>query len=324
MNHLQPAKPSLAATYRQHAAMINAPQISSGDRQLSSKQPSRIKNDNSAVTTATAETGNNDNNLLLNQQPAAEQPRIDQEHIVAGNTIAGTQAEAAGNDPADHHSADTTQTKAAAADSRQLQVKPRRVVREKGVYAGLLAAWDFSTVKWQRINKTGYSFTLLAGYRFTNRLSVESGIAWNNKQYYTTGDYFDKSRTGISPESKIIYANGGCTMFEIPINARYDVVSRPKSNLFLTAGVSSYIMKDESYSYYAEHNGWYYDADKSYRNSGANWLKVANLSIGFQHSLSRHMDLRIEPYAKLPLNGLGIAKLPILSTGISAGITRKL
>ena len=33
-------------------------------------------------------------------------------------------------------------------------------------------------------------------------------------------------------------------------------------------------------------------------------------------------DLRIEPYVKLPLNGLGLGSLPLRSTGIYLGITR--
>ncbi len=203
--------------------------------------------------------------------------------------------------------------------SKMVKAKPRK---QTGFYAGILASLDVSTIKLQRINKAGHGFELLIGYRLSKRLSVESGVNWTDKKYYSTGKYFDKTNTGIPEASKIIYTNGSCAMFEIPASVKYDFAQKKSSNWFTTAGLSSYIMKDEQYSYYANHSGNYYNATKKYSNSGSNLFSVASLSFGYQLQINKHLSLRAEPYIKMPLSGIGIAKLPIASTGIAVGFTR--
>ena len=204
--------------------------------------------------------------------------------------------------------------------SKQAKAKPRI---QTGFYAGLLGSFDVSTIKLQRINKAGYGLQVLMGYRFSNRLSVESGLGGTVKKYYSKGKYFDKKKTGIPDVINIYYTNGYCKMFEVPLHVKYDFTSTKKSNLFVTTGFSSYFMKKENYSYRGDFRGRVYDTTRYYNNSGANWFSLANVSIGYETKLGRHSSLRIEPYIKVPLHGIGIANLPIASMGISAGFTRK-
>ena len=194
--------------------------------------------------------------------------------------------------------------------------------KQKGIYAGLMADFDISSVKFERVNRTGYGFNLLVGYRFSRHLSIESGLVWDKKKYYSDGKYFDKTRTGIGNDYHVLYTNGSCSMFEIPVAVKYDFAMQQKSSVFATTGLSSYLMKKEDYTYRVDHNGRYYNSAKSYNNSGNNWLSVANFSIGYQRYLNKNITLRIEPYVKFPLKGIGIANMPIMSTGISAGFTR--
>ncbi|MEJ0082066.1 MAG: hypothetical protein WDM78_14230 [Puia sp.] len=55
--------------------------------------------------------------------------------------------------------------------------------KSKGFYVGLFAGPDVSTVKFQSVNNMGFSLGALIGYRFSNRLSVESGLIWDKKYY---------------------------------------------------------------------------------------------------------------------------------------------
>ncbi len=201
--------------------------------------------------------------------------------------------------------------------------KDAQTQRQPGFYGGLAGSFDASTIKLQRINKTGYGLQVLAGYRFSKHLSVETGLGWSLKNYYTKGKYFDKKKTDIPDAVNIYFTNGDCKMFDVPLNVKYDFAFHKQSNLFLTAGLSSYFMKKENYSYTGDYWGWVYDTTRHYNNSGANLLSVVNLSIGYQKEIGKHSSLRIEPYIKLPLHGIGIANLPITSTGISVGFTRK-
>ena len=192
-----------------------------------------------------------------------------------------------------------------------------------GFYAGVEAGPDLSTIKWQELQNPGYSVGVLLGYRFNRRLAVEVSGLWAHKVYYTSGEYFNKAKTGIPQNITVGNMNGTCSMFEIPINLRWDFLYTKSGSFYATAGLSSYIMKRENYSYVASYQGaspWM--ADKSYQNSGNNYLSMMGLSLGYQLHWKGVGDVRIEPYFKVPLKGVGIGSLPITSSGLYLGITR--
>ena len=50
----------------------------------------------------------------------------------------------------------------------------------------------------------------------------------------------------------------------------------------------------------------------------------ATMSAGYEHSVSGYLDFKIEPFLKIPLQGVGVGSLPVTSTGLQVGITRRL
>lgn len=190
-------------------------------------------------------------------------------------------------------------------------------------YAGIVAGPDFSMVKSTNIKGTGYSFGLLAGYNFNKKLALETGVLWDHKSYQSEGKYFNAESLNW-PHVTIIDLEGYCNMYEIPFNIRYNASSNTKSTWFANAGLSSYLMKKENYDYNYKRYGVYGKGNKEYKNSTKNWFAVAHLSIGLQKKLGSIGDLRIEPYLKMPLDGVGIGNLPLRSSGIYLGLTHPL
>ncbi len=189
-------------------------------------------------------------------------------------------------------------------------------------YAGVMGGVDASTVKFQPINGAGYTLGLLLGYRFSSKWSLEAGILWDKKKYYTDGEYFNTTKANIPAGVQIQDMNGNCNMFEIPIDVKYDFVKKGSGHFFVTAGLSSYVMKKEAYNYTAVYYGQQYNANKSYSNSSRDWFSIAQFSVGYEKQLSKKYNFRIEPYLKIPLQGLGIGSLPITSMGLNVGLTR--
>jgi len=209
------------------------------------------------------------------------------------------------------------------------KVKPKASSKQKSsfLYAGLLAAPDLSTVKFQSTKGVGTTFSLLLGYQFNKRWAVESGVSLDRKRYYTDGEYFDTKgvRNNPNPNWKLLNVDGTCYMWEVPVNVRYNFSQTDKSKWFATAGLSTYFMTREKYDYNSTYNGgpptvsnWDLKKPSQY------WFSIINLSAGYEHSLGAIGNLRIEPYLRVPLSGLGTGKLNILSTGINIGITRRL
>jgi hypothetical protein len=196
----------------------------------------------------------------------------------------------------------------------------RSAKKEKGIYVSLLAGPDFSTVKLQSVKNMGYSFGLLLGYRFNRHISLESGVYWDKKQYYSDGKYFDKSKTNIPRTTEINDIDGNCSMFEIPVSFRYDFGFGRKGRFFSTVGLNSYIMKKENYDYTTnDYPGW--SRKVSYNNSSNNIFSILQLSAGYEYSLGKIGRIRVEPYLNIPFKGVGIGSMPISSAGLHLGIT---
>jgi hypothetical protein len=209
------------------------------------------------------------------------------------------------------------------------KVKPKASSKPKSsyLYAGLLAAPDLSTVKFQSMKGVGTTYSLLLGYQFNKRWAVETGVSLDRKRYYTDGEYFDTKgiRSNPNPNWKLLNVDGTCYMWEIPVNVRYNFSQTDKSKWFATAGLSTYFMTREKYNYnYTYNGGWPIDSNWDIKKPSQYWFSIINLSAGYEHRLGGIGNLRIEPYLRVPLSGLGTGKLNILSTGINIGITRRL
>lgn len=193
-----------------------------------------------------------------------------------------------------------------------------------GFYAGVVVAPDLSTVKGQQTRSLGYSFGAVVGYRISQHWAVETGASWERKNYYSKGEYFDKSKLK-NPDVNILTVDGYCQMVDVPVNVRYYFNITSKHSWYANAGISSYFMSREWYKYDIENNGAYYDRAVGYNTATQNWFSVLNLGLGYEHKVGGIGNVRIEPYVKVPLaGGIGIGSLPVTSVGINIGITRNI
>jgi hypothetical protein len=199
-----------------------------------------------------------------------------------------------------------------------------QVARRKKFYVGIMGGVDATTVKFQKIEDAGFSYGILFGYQLNKKWSIETGAYLERKYYYSDGKYLNTSKIYMPPNSWIDDASGDCKMIEVPLAIKYNISTRKNSGFFAKLGSSSYIMQKENYTY-----NYYYGTSgpvphkKEYKNSSTNLFSAVNVSGGYTHRLGNFGDLRIEPYLKLPVSGMGIGKLPFLSTGLQIGISRK-
>jgi Outer membrane protein beta-barrel domain len=189
------------------------------------------------------------------------------------------------------------------------------------LYAGLLLGPDISSVKFQKTEGVGYNLGLFLGYRLSSKWQLESGILLNRKEYYSDGYYFKTDHTYLPTHSTITKVDGYCTMFEVPLNIRYNIIQKKQANWYAVAGVSSYLMNKEDYNYTYKRYNREYSANKVYRNGSKDWLAAVNASIGYEKAINKKIQIRLEPYLKLPLQGMGTGKLPISSAGMNIGVS---
>jgi hypothetical protein len=203
-----------------------------------------------------------------------------------------------------------------------VKTNSNKTQNSKGLYIGFLAGPDLSSVDFQSIKQPGFSLGLLAGYRFNKRLAIETGLLWDKKYYYSDGAHFDKSGTSIPYYVTVRNANGNCNMFEIPLAIRYDFASNNNHGFFVKAGLSSYLMKKENYTLNSDSSGYPYPPYALDYNKARNYIfSIIQLSAGYELAIGNKTKIRIEPYLKIPLQGIGAGKMPVSSAGFYLGIS---
>lgn len=178
---------------------------------------------------------------------------------------------------------------------------------------------DFSKTPNSTFDVPVGSFGVSVSYQFARRWNISTGVARVDKKYWGYGDeyyppygYWNYVTNGEVPET----VEGNCLVWEIPLSLAYNVVETKRSRLFVSAGVSSYLMRSEKYKYTFEDpnpgaaEGWSTDEPSSY------WFDIGSLSVGYDFRVSPTVSLSVEPYYKIPFCGMGWADIDMYSTGV--------
>ena len=152
-------------------------------------------------------------------------------------------------------------------------------------------------------------------YRLTNRLRVRASLIRSVKRYKSDSEYYTPP-AAWGWRSGDYEVNGNCRITEIPVDLRYDLISRPTYTVFFSAGINSLLMRNERYNYDYYVNGQRRTAAACVEN-GANFaLSVVNLSTGAERQLNNRFSLQAEPFVQLPLGGVGAANVRLSSAGL--------
>ena len=267
------------------------------------------------------------NNPDVSEQPSS--PREDQTNKAEQTAASDHEQKAiADNETVKDDKTNVTITTPAADNNKDNKTvskkKKDQKQKEHGIYAGVLISPDISAVKFQSVKNIGFTAGILIGYQLNKNISIESGAAWNKKYYRSDGEYFSTKNITLPAYAKIKKLDGTCEMIEVPVTLKYNFRSSVKTGLSVSAGMSSYIMKKENYTYTVERNGQQYPRKADYKNSSTDLFAVASVGFGYNRSLGKGSVLRLEPYIKIPVKGVGIGSLPIMSSGMNIAITKKL
>lgn len=186
---------------------------------------------------------------------------------------------------------------------------------------GFSYAWvvgiDKSTVKFRYGNRPGINIGILAGYHISNRWSVHTGAIYTQKNYKVAGSDFTAPKGSWISYYKLEDVTGYCRMWEVPLLARYTMGNTANKSSFLSAGLSSYFMTRENYDYFYYYNGQPVTRNSTLNSNEKHILSIVHLSAGFQQQLNKKWAVQVEPYAKLPLGGVGFGNISLSSFGLN-------
>jgi hypothetical protein len=182
------------------------------------------------------------------------------------------------------------------------------------VMIGVLGAPAASAVRTAQSARLGGDVGLTLEYRFTNRLRVRTGLISSEKRYEALStDYtVPASWQWYNSDYEV---NGSCRITEIPIDLRYDVLSRPAYMVFASVGLNSLFMRDERYSYDWMQNGQTFTKEAHVVDGSHHVLSVLNFSAGVERKLGARWSGQVEPFLQLPLGGVGAGQVRLSSLG---------
>ncbi|HEY6064349.1 MAG TPA: hypothetical protein VIV35_12110 [Chitinophagaceae bacterium] len=162
------------------------------------------------------------------------------------------------------------------------------------------------------------------GYTFKDRLTIRSGFYSGRKIYTSSPGSYHPPATFWSYYPNLQKVDANCQVYEIPLSLSYNFSHSAKQQLFASAGVSSLLMKSETYDYYYKYTATGPTVNRKYtiRDQNKHYFSILTLSGGYQKNIGKSLSVTVEPYLKLPLSGIGFGNVKLNSGGIllSVGI----
>ncbi|WP_423146825.1 hypothetical protein [Rubrolithibacter danxiaensis] len=177
---------------------------------------------------------------------------------------------------------------------------------------------DFSSVNSLIGNKATWSFGIMLNAAISNKFSLSTGVKYGGKDYNASGFNYNLSP---SLKSQITEIEGSCNVLEIPLRASYTVFSKKPNSITLNSGLSSYLMLKERYVFKYTPQSKINDYVLQEHNANQHYLSILDISASFKTKLKgQKAALGIEPYIKVPLQGIGEGKVNLKSSGISLNL----
>lgn len=205
-------------------------------------------------------------------------------------------------------------------NSKNIVIVKKESNKNKGFFIGLTGGFDASTVKFKYSSNVGYNIGGTLGYRFNDHLSVQTGAVYTQKNYKLNGQDFHAPKGSWASYHEIETVDGYCKMWDVPIIATYHFTGNNNGNTFISIGSSSYFMKRENYNYVYDYNNQYFTRYSSINSNNQHLFALLHISAGIERPISKSITSIIEPYAKIPLAGVGFGSIQMSSFGLNFSV----
>lgn len=203
--------------------------------------------------------------------------------------------------------------------------KRNNIQKSPKIYWGIVFGPGINRVKNQKLQKPGFDIGIMAGVSILKgKAAVEAGLLYTQKYYFSDGKYFDMDKAGSSmPQGMdVMSLEGSSRLFELPVKFKYNVLQKNRSGVFISTGISSYLMTKEENDYLTMMNGSEQSMIGAYKDNARYIAVMANIGAEYNYKIGKHTLIRIEPYIQIPLKGIGIGSMPVMTTGLHVGFMR--
>lgn len=209
-------------------------------------------------------------------------------------------------------------------NSQDLDSNSRKLESKNEKPGGRLALSMAFTTDLNSVSSIGNSKAGLSGgfgisYRITKGISAGTGIYYSQKKYTSDrNSYYTTEKPFSSWASYSRRIDADCKVIDIPLNMSVLLNKTKKTGIIASAGLSSYIMLSEKYNFIYTPTLLYPSPGREYTINNANKhiMSIVNLSVGIEKPVGKQSSIVIQPYAKLPLSGIGQGETELKSFGV--------
>ncbi|WP_078669690.1 hypothetical protein [Chitinophaga eiseniae] len=189
--------------------------------------------------------------------------------------------------------------------------------KTKKWYAGLVLGPDLTVAPSFKYGNIGFNAGVLVHYYFNPHLFVTTGAVYSKKIYGAAPEDYRTGSTS-TPYGTLEKVNADCDVLDVPINMNYTFLSVKKNKVSATLGFSNYFMLREKYRYLYEYGP---PKERTVTNENQHYLSIINAGILYQRPAGRGLLLGVQPYVKIPLNGVGYGQVKLYSAGMTVHLT---
>lgn len=177
---------------------------------------------------------------------------------------------------------------------------------------------DFSTVGFDGAGKFRPVIGAGVGYQVSEKFTLRTGFYSARKVYTADPDDYHPPYNVWTAYPNIKNIDANCKVYEIPVTVDYMISQTKNHGWFVSAGLSSFLMKEETYDYHFKPNTspTYITVTRRINNENKHYFSVLGLSGGYTREINKNFSLRAEPYAKFALGGVGYGKVKLNGGGV--------
>lgn len=220
------------------------------------------------------------------------------------------------NKPAEVDKKDIAKNSNTNSDTKQEKANSKNK-KSNYFFLSLSAGPDLSAAGVKSVGKVKPVYGIGIGFSFHDKFSLKTGFYSSRKIYTASPDEYHPPYNFWTYYPYLEKVDADCRVFEIPLTLSYNFTHSKGHSFFGTAGVSSYLMKRETYNYISKlPSGQTTNNEKIYNNKNKHYFSVVTLSGGYERQLSKSTSIAVEPYMKIPVDGIGIGKMQLNSAGV--------
>jgi hypothetical protein len=212
---------------------------------------------------------------------------------------------------------ETKETKPVAVEKPNSNKQKNKSSFANNFFVSISAGPDFSAVG-GNAGELRLAYGAGIGYQISKKFSVRTGFYAARKVYSADPEDYHPPTNFWSYYPNLENIDANCKVYEIPVTVDYKISSNKKESWFVSAGLSSLLMKEETYEYYFKPNSSpnYITHSRTIHNQNKHYFSVLNLSGGYTRVLNKNISLQAEPYLKIAMEGVGYGKVKLNSGGL--------